>query len=1053
MSDTWNQHPANKQRPDQATPPKTGGLLSGYKNQQSQADAPINQPFNQNIQNNQSRPGTFSNQPGSASPPSQAGRVHSSLLKNYGPASNAGIPQGPQSYPPSQRPQGPQGYPPPQGPQGYQPPRGSQGYPPSQGPQGYPPSQGPQGYQPPRGGQGPQGYPSQQGQQGYPPQQRVQGPQAGHPFAQPWSNAMDTMRTWSGKMAAAVGYQPQRQPQPPAPQMVRYRSPVPPNPPYMGGPGGPGGPGGGGPGGPGGPGGGGPGGPYNGNSGGDRWRRSLALRLSHQKRQRRKTKGFGRVTTSIIISLVALVLIVGFAGGAYGYNYYTQQLPLMQHYANKQISQNTRIYDRNGVLLYEAYNQSTQPQQGRRVAVQFQDIPKVMQDAMISIEDKTFWTNAGVDPLAIVRAGTSSGGGASTLTQQLIKNLSGNDQGTYQRKIAEAAMAIGLTQNYSKSKIMEMYFNVAPFGANTYGVEVAAEDLFGLQPVCNVGKPCVPGITHLEYNSTTKKNDPILGLARATLLAAIPNNPSIYDPTLGSTAQANLLVRQKLVLQDMITQGRSVDGQPITTAMAQQAEADAAKMTFHPYQGIKRAPGFVDYVVQQVEAALGNGDPQAGVYAFLTGGYNIRTTIDVNLDEYTQAEIYRHLYQPELQKARGYYATLNVDNNVNNGAAVVMDAKNGEILAMVGSAQYNSTNPKVDGQFNAAVGARPVGSSFKPFDYATAFEMGWNPGIVLQDTRTYFPNGAAAGTPVATQTTPADDMTNQNNGIYSPSDYGYRYWEAPFTVRFATANSFNISAIRAMQFTGQQAVLDTTRRLGITGLKASGLATAIGAQDISPLQMAAAYDAFANNGSRVPPQTILDIWDNYGNSLYHYNENNPPTIKVFSPQVAYLMTSVLIDEPSRSFEFSGDHDLSFTDIDPSCAYNAACGHQVAAKTGTTDSYADNWTVGYTPNVVEAVWVGNSDDSAMNNVIGITGAAPIWHSVMERTLGYCDHTLGISDPTDFYDDGVPCGPEPNYNFSFSKNPQWTFPVPSGLVQSTPAGLPLTTNVQTDWMLQQ
>ncbi|BCL82891.1 transglycosylase domain-containing protein [Ktedonobacteria bacterium brp13] len=1003
MSDTWNQHPANKQRPDQATPPKTGGLLSGYKNQQSQADAPINQPFNQNIQNNQSTPGTFSNQPGSAV--------------------NAGIPQRPQSYPPSQRPQGPQGYPPPQGPQG--------------------------NYQPPRGGQGPQGYPPQQGQQGYPPQQRVQGPQAGHPFAQPWSNAMDTMRSWSGKMAAAVGYQPQRQPQPPAPQMVRYRSPVPPNPPYRGGPGGPGG--------------GGPGGPNSGypGPGRDRWRRSLALRLSRQKRLRRKSKGFGRVAASIVISLVVLILIVGFAGGAYGYNYYQQQLPLMQHYANKQISQNTRIYDRNGVLLYEAYDQSTQPQQGRRVAVQFQDIPKVMQDAMISIEDKTFWTNVGVDPLAIVRAGTSSGG-ASTLTQQLIKNLSNNTQPTYQRKIAEAAMAIGLTQSYSKSKIMEMYFNVAPFGANTYGVEVAAEDLFGLKPVCNVGKPCVPGITHLEYNSTTKKNDPILGLARATLLASIPNNPSWYDPTLGSTAQAKLLGRQKLVLQDMINQGRSVDGQLITTAMAQQAEADAAKMTFHPYQGIKRAPGFVDYVVQQVEAALGNGDPQAGVYAFLTGGYNIRTTIDVNLNDYTQAEIKRHLYQPELQKAIGTWATLNVDNNVNNGAAVVMDAKNGEILSMVGSASYYSTDPKVDGQFNAAVGARPVGSSFKPFDYATAFEMGWNPGIVLQDIRTYFPNGAPAGTPISTGPTepplvPGDyttaDQANMNNNMYSPSDYNSSYWDQPFTIRIATENSFNISAIRAMQFTGQQAVLDTTRRLGITGLKASGLATAIGAQDVSPLQMAEAYDAFANNGSRVPPQTILDIWDNYGNSLYHYNENNPPTIKVFSPQVAYMMTSVLIDEPSRAREFTGDHDLSFTDIDPTCGYNPVCGHQVAAKTGTTDSFADNWTVGYTPDVVEAVWVGNSDDSAMYHVIGITGAAPIWHSVMERTLGYCDHALGISNPANFYDDGVACGSSAPYKFRFSKNPQWQFPNPGGLVQSTPAGLPLTTNVQTDWMLQQ
>jgi Membrane carboxypeptidase (penicillin-binding protein) len=478
-------------------------------------------------------------------------------------------------------------------------------------------------------------------------------------------------------------------------------------------------------------------------------------------------------------------------------------------------------------------------------------------------------------------------------------------------------------------------------------------------------------------------------------------------------------------------------------------------MTFKPYKGIKRAPHFVDYVVNQVETALGNGNAQAGVYAFLTGGYNIRTTIDVNLVDYTQAAIKRHLYEPEAQKPRGNWVTLNTDNNVNNAAVVVMDAKNGEILSMVGSADYNSTNPKVNGQYNAAVGARPPGSTFKPFDYATAFQMGWTPGIQLQDIRTYFPNGAPAGSPVHTAP-PSDpknytdaNQQNENEGIYSPSDYNSSYWNRLFPNRLATANSFNIAAIRAMQFTGQQAVLNTARRLGITGLKATGLSTAIGSQNASPLQMTDAYETFANNGSRIPPQTILDIWDNYGNTLYRYDENHPPAQKVFTPQVSYMMTSVLIDEPSRSLEFTGDHDLSFTDIDPSCGVVAACGHQVAAKTGTTDGFADNWTMGYTPDVVVGVWVGNSDDSNMWSVIGITGAAPIWHSVMERTLGYCNHAEAAVN-SNFYDDGIACGP--NYNFRFSKNPQWTFPVPSGLSQNAPAGLPANA-ASTDWMLQE
>ncbi|BCL82893.1 penicillin-binding protein [Ktedonobacteria bacterium brp13] len=825
--------------------------------------------------------------------------------------------------------------------------------------------------------------------------------------------------------------------QPPAPQMVRYRPSTPPNPPSLGGAS---------------------------NNGFGTWKRSLPVRLSRQKRQRRgKSKG-RRIIATVVVSMVVLILISTLGGSAYAYNYYNQQLPLMQRYANQQISQNTRIYDRNNVLLYEDYDKSGKAQTGRRVAVQFQDIPKVMQDAMISIEDKNFWSNAGVDPLAIVRAGTSSGGGASTLTQQLIKNLSGDNLPTYQRKISEASMAIGLTQNYSKAKIMEMYFNVAPFGANTYGVEVAAEDLFGLRPNCIPNKACVPGITQLEYNSTTKKNDPILGLARATLLAAIPNNPSLYDPTLGSDTQANLLVRQKLVLQDMINQGRSVDGQPITTAMAQQAEADAAKMSFHPYKGVFLAPHFVEYVIQQVETELGNGDAQAGAYKFVTGGYNIRTTIDVNLVNYSQAAIVRHLDQPEYQKFKDVTVTLSTNNNVNNAAVVVLDSKNGEILSMVGSASYNSTDPRVKGQYNSAISARPPGSTFKPFDYATAFEMGWNPGIQLQDIRTYFPNGAPAGTPISTGPTepplqPGDyttaDQTNANNGVYSPSDYNSSYWDQVFTIRSATENSFNIGAIRAMQFTGQQAVVNTTRRLGITGLKADGLSLAIGSQSVSPLQMADAYQAFADGGNHVPTQAILDIWDNYGNSLYHFDEQHPPTSRVFSPQVAYMMTSVLDDEPARYHEFLNIHDLSFTDIDPTCATNPVCGHQVAAKTGTTDNFADNWTIGYTPDVVVAVWAGNSDDSAMNNVIGITGAAPIWHSVIERTLGHCGYdtppyTAPYTDAYGDFADGIPCGSD--YNFSFSKHPDWTFPIPTtGITQYGTMGLPANVD-QTDWTIE-
>jgi membrane peptidoglycan carboxypeptidase len=783
-------------------------------------------------------------------------------------------------------------------------------------------------------------------------------------------------------------------------------------------------------------------------------RRNARIRkISKQIRQRRikKSHGVNGVIAIILIVLVAIIITSTSAGSAYGYSYYLQQQPRVQRYANEQLPQMTRIFDRNGTLLYEAYDpNSTVGNGGRRLAVRFQDIPKVMQDAMIAIEDKSFWTNDGVDPLAIIRAGASSYGGASTLTQQLIKNLSGEAQDNITRKINEAAMAIGMTQQYPKSKILEMYFNVAPFGSEDAGVEIAAQDYFGLTSTCQPNQPCAPAISKLEYNQTTKKNDPILALARASLLAGIPNSPVSFDPSLAAKNRTASLKRQKLVLQAMLDQKMSLDGQPLTKAMVVQAEDMTAKMVFKRPSSTKLAPSFVDYVINQVETALGSGNANNGVEAFVTGGYNIETTIDLNLNNYTQAAIQRHIYQPELQKAVGGIETLSTNNNVHNAAVVVEDSKTGELLAMVGSANYNSTDPTINGQYNAADSPRPPGSSFKPFDYTTAFEMGWNPGVLLQDTRTYFPNGAAAGADVPL----TNDEAMAQSAIYAPYDYGQKYWERTDTARYATANSFNIPAIRAMQFAGAQNVLNTVHRVGITfsnndGL--DGLSWAIGSKDVSLLQMVGGYQTLSDQGQHITPQAVLNIWDNYGDELYHYDENKIAAARVFSPQVAYEMTSVLEDEPSRSFEFSGDPDLSFADVDPACEVTLLCKYEVAAKTGTTDNFSDNWTMGYSADAVVGVWVGNSDDTPMNNVIGITGAAPIWHSVMERVMGWCNNTVAqMPNPSDpyVYADNIPCGPA--LHLRFSNNPQWQFSIPSGISQSALDGLS-SNAAQVDWMI--
>lgn len=787
------------------------------------------------------------------------------------------------------------------------------------------------------------------------------------------------------------------------------------------------------------------------------WKRSRTTRVAflmknRRKRWQQKRPSTGRVWSIVVIIALLLLVVASSAGTAYAYNYYSQELPQVQQLANHQIDQTTRIYDRHGVLLYEAFNNQSLGG-GRRTTVSYQYIPQIMQDAMTSAEDPTFWTNSGIDPQGISRAaleylshhGTISGGG-STITQQLIKNLRQDAQDTIARKISEAALAIGLTQEYPKWKILEMYFNVTPFGAQDLGIEAAVEDYFHLQPQCDSNFNCIPAINYLNCQTgyqqqcdpsncaTSKYCSPLLGLARASLLAGIPQSPVTFDPTLGyidtsaSPQVAYYLERQQYVLEQMMAKGISVPGLgPITPDIANQALALTAQTKFTPYQHAyyHGDQHFVNWVIAQLEAQL-------GVQTFLTGGFNIYTTIDTNLEHYVEAAVQRHLTQPEAQYFGYGYGPLNTINNVNDAAVVVEDAKTGEILAMDGSSNYNSGDPRISGNINMAVSARQPGSAIKPLVYATAFEEGWYPGMVIPDTKTTFPLNYASG------------LASCLNA-YCPSDYGGGYTNQITTIRSATANSRNIPAIRTSLVAGLPNVLTTAQRFGITALDASQATNssfALGTSAVPLNQMVGAYQVFADNGVHVPQHYVLDIWDNYGHHLYHFDPTHPGGAQVISPQVAFLMTSVLSDEYARQAEFWPDHELSFWNP-PNTYYSNPdpLYPDVAAKTGTTDSFKDNLTIGYTSSVVVGVWAGNANDQAMISVIGITGAAPIWHSVMTYVSGMCDQSF----------DSIPCG-HPDLTYKPT-----TFTPPAGVVKacvSAQNGLqvPNGTGSNCDYMLQ-
>lgn len=753
------------------------------------------------------------------------------------------------------------------------------------------------------------------------------------------------------------------------------------------------------------------------------------------------------IVSSILIALLLLLVITTSSASAYAYKYYQDQLPRLQGLANQQIDQTTRIYDRNGNLLYEAYNQ--QQGGGRRTPVSYNYLPEVLKDAQIAAEDKTFWTNSGVDPQGILRAATQYGqmgavqSGGSTITQQVIKNLTGDTQQTLNRKIVEATLAIGLTQQYSKTKILEMYFNISPYGAQDLGVESAVEDYFHLSAQCDSQFNCIPGVYYLNCDAshikqcdpahcdTSKYCNPLLGLARASLLAGMPQSPSTYDPTFGdvdpATGQKFYLERQQYVLDQMLQQGMQVNGLgPLTQDMVNQAEALTAKMKFSPYNHAyyHGCEHFVLWVIQQLEGQL-------GALTFLTGGFNVRTTIDYNLEAFVERAVQRHLDEPEYQKLIGGYGPLNVVNNVNDAAVVVMDAKTGEVLAMDGSANYNSGDPRVSGNINMATHGRQPGSAMKPIVYTTAFEQGFYPGMVLPDVKTEFPSGNFGQTVICTTaTTPGN--------TYCPTDYGGGYSNQSTSIHSATALSRNVPAIKASMYAGVSNVINMAQRLGITAVSQqqdNNTSFALGTSAIPLVQMVGAYQVFANQGVRVPPKSVLDIWDNYGHHLYHFDPAHAGGVQVISPQIAYLMTSILKDEQARAGEFLNDHDLSMWDW----TLPDGTHPEVAAKTGTTDSFKDNLTIGYTPDVVVGVWAGNANDEAMNKVIGITGAAPIWHTVIERVMDGSGCNIDGADV-------LPCG---NFNFHYSDR---TFPQVGGVVNycvSSANGLAGSGNC--DWMV--
>lgn len=594
----------------------------------------------------------------------------------------------------------------------------------------------------------------------------------------------------------------------------------------------------------------------------------------------------------------------------------------------------TFIYDRQGRELYQVVGM------GRRERIPLEQIPDVVKYATISVEDDTFYDNVGVDIPSIVRATRdyvryrAVVSGASTITQQLVRDVLFDEDYRYERSVRrkadEALLAIVLTRRMSKDEILELYLNNIYYGNLAYGIEAASQTYFD--------KPAQQ-----------------LQLHEAALLAGLPQRPAELNPlNPDPTIQQQVIERQHLILDLMVKEG-----------YISRAEAETAKQQplnfVSPEIPLDKAPHFVVYAQDELLGLFTRQYEQQGYLPedaaklaediVSRGGMRVYTTLD--LDTQGIAE----------EAARRNIAALRDAHDLTNSSVVVLIPRTGEILAMVGSVNFD--DPAIDGQVNVALAKRQPGSTMKPFTYSAAMEQGWVPSTVIWDTP------ISIGIP--------------GQSPYEPHNYD-RTFHGPVHIRDALANSYNIPAVQTLRKVGVPYLLDFMHRFGVNSLDRGaenyGLSLTLGGGDVTLLELTNAYAVFARGGTYVPTTGILCILNSKSEILYEYEggclEGTPRLDTryatasgrvVLDPRIAYTISDILSDNQARTPAMGANSPLNTGNL------------LTSVKTGTTDDFRDNWTVGYTSDIAVGVWSGNSDNHPMRNVSGLQGAAPIWRETM------------------------------------------------------------------------
>lgn len=641
---------------------------------------------------------------------------------------------------------------------------------------------------------------------------------------------------------------------------------------------------------------------------------------ARSRRQSRLTSEQKRLRLMKFLRIGAIGALIGAVGMVLAFfvafAWYSRELPKPGEVVRRQ-GYSTKIYDRNGQLLYDLYDDE------RRSPIEIENVPETLKQATIAIEDKDFYKHRGFDLMTVVRIPYNfvfkrRVVGGSTLTQQLVKNALLTNERSLSRKFKEFVLSLQIERNFTKEEILEMYLNEAPYGGTAWGVGTAAEVYF---------------------------NKPIseLNLVESAILAGLPQRPSAYSPYTGKTdADGTPLwsVRAKGVLRRMHEDGY------ITDLAYEEALSQLDTTEFERAPVSINAPHFVFYIRDLLSEMYGEEVVE-------TAGFKVTTTLDLDFHKTAQS-----IVKEEVEK-------VEESLNITNGAVVVVDPRNGEMISLVGSRDYS--NSEIGGQFNVPVdGLRQPGSAIKPLTYLALLQRGYTPASMLVDVPTTF-------------------QATENDRPYTPQNYDGTF-KGPVSVRNSLGSSLNIPAVKALAIVGVEDFLNLAYNMGLetfepteANKKRFGLAVTLGGAEVHMTDLALAYSSFANGGKKVEPVSILKVEDKDGRVLF---EHRPVEGRqIISEAEAFLISNILSDNNARAMAF-GTNSLLNT------------GRPIAVKTGTTNDLRDNWAIGWSREVLVTAWVGNNDNSAMKSVAsGISGATPIWRRVILAAL---EHGYGAPE---------------------------------------------------------